>query len=46
VGPRRPFFEKAFGRNSEEFRYIIEQPEEIIFDRDKMKPYMEVVSRT
>jgi hypothetical protein len=46
VGPKRPFFEKAFGRNAEEFKYIIEQPEEIIFDRDKMKPYTEVVSRT
>lgn len=38
VGPRRPFFEKAFGRNTEEFEYIIEQPEEVIFHREKMKP--------
>ncbi|MBA7649100.1 hypothetical protein ES703_56894 [subsurface metagenome] len=39
VGPRRPFFEKAFGRDADEFRYIIEQPEEIIFHRENMKPY-------
>jgi hypothetical protein len=39
VGPRRPFFERAFGRNVDKFKYIIEQPEEHIFDRDKMKPY-------
>jgi len=39
VGARRPFFEKAFGRNTDEFKYIIEQPEELIFHRDKMKPY-------
>ena len=39
VGPRRPFFEKAFGRDAEEFKHIIEQPEEHIFHREKMKPY-------
>jgi len=39
VGPRRPFFEKAFGRDAEEFKHIIEQPEENIFHREKMKPY-------
>jgi len=39
VGPRRPFFEKAFGRDTEEFKYIIEQPEEAIFYRQNMKPY-------
>jgi len=39
VGPRRPFFEKAFGKDADEFKYIIEQPEEIIFHREKMKPY-------
>ncbi len=39
VGPRRPFFEKAFGDNAEEFRYIIEQPEEIIFHRENMGSY-------
>jgi len=38
VGPRRPFFEKAFGRDAGEFKYIIEQPEEIIFHRENMKP--------
>ena len=39
VGPRRPFFEKAFGKDIEEFRYIIEQPEEHIFHREKIKEY-------
>ena len=39
VGPKRPFFEKAFGRNKNEFRYIIEQPEESIFYRERMVPY-------
>jgi len=39
VGPRRPFFERAFGENVDEFKYIIEQPEEVIFHRENMKPY-------
>jgi hypothetical protein len=39
VGPRKQFFEKAFGKNEDEFKYIIEQPEEAIFYRSKMKPY-------
>ncbi len=39
VGPKRPFFEKAFGKNVDEFKYIIEQPEEIIFHRENMRPY-------
>ena len=39
VGPKRPFFEKAFGKDADEFKYIIEQPEEIIFHRENMKPY-------
>ena len=39
VGPRRAFFEKAFGKNAKEFKYIIEQPEEHIFHREKMKEY-------
>lgn len=39
VGPKRPFFEKAFGKDMEEFKYIIQQPEEAIFYREKMKPY-------
>jgi len=39
VGPRRPFFEKAFGKNADEFKHIIEQPEEAIFHRENMKPY-------
>ncbi|MBT9142945.1 MAG: hypothetical protein DDT32_00949 [Syntrophomonadaceae bacterium] len=41
VGPRRPFFEKAFGKDVGEFKCIIEQPEEVIFHREKMKPYEE-----
>ena len=39
VGPRKPFFERAFGRTAEEFRYIIEQPEESILYRELMNPY-------
>jgi len=43
VGPKRPFFEKAFGKDADEFKYIIEQPEEIIFHRENMKSYIEDV---
>jgi len=43
VGPRRPFFEKAFGKDEKEFRYIIEQSEESIFHRENMIAY-ELVS--
>ena len=39
VGPRRPFFDKAFGRTEEEFKYIIEQQEDVIFHRELMKPF-------
>jgi hypothetical protein len=39
VGPKRPFFERAFGKTAEEFKYIIEQPEEAIFYREKMRLY-------
>jgi len=39
VGPKKLFFEKAFGKNVEEFKYIIEQPEEHIFHREKMREY-------
>jgi hypothetical protein len=39
VGPRKPFFETAFGKDGDEFKHIIEQPEEHIFYRDKMKLY-------
>lgn len=46
VGPKKQFFEKAFGEDVEEFKYIIEQSEEHIFYRDRMKPYEAVVSRT
>ena len=40
VGPRRSFFERAFGKDASEFKYIIAQPEEHIFYRGKMKPYL------
>jgi len=40
VGPKKPFFERAFGKTAEEFKYIIEQPEEAIFYREKMRPYI------
>lgn len=39
VGPKRPFFERAFGRNEDEFKHIIEQPEEAIFHRETMTPF-------
>jgi len=39
VGPRRPFFDRAFGKDVEEFKYIIEQSEEHIFHREKMIPF-------
>jgi len=39
VGPRRPFFQKAFGKDAAEFKHIIEQPEEHIFHREKMRKY-------
>jgi len=39
VGPKRPFFEKAFGKDAGEFKHIIEQPEDHIFHREKMKQY-------
>jgi hypothetical protein len=40
VGPKRKFFETAFGKDFNEFKYIIEQPEEAVFYREKMEPYM------
>jgi hypothetical protein len=43
VGPKINFFEAAFGKDSDEFKYIIEQPEEQIFYREKMKPYIKNV---
>ena len=33
VGPKREFFEKAFGRNFEEFKNIILMPEDYIIHR-------------
>jgi len=46
VGPRKPFFETAFGEDAEEFKYIIEQPEEMIFHREKMITYINVSGTT
>jgi len=41
VRSQKPFFEKAFGKDVDRFKHIIEQPEEHIFYRDKMEPYNE-----
>ena len=41
VGPRKPFFETAFGKSAEEFKYFIEQPEDKIFNRKEMIPFQE-----
>jgi len=43
VGPRKRFFETAFGKDEDEFKYIIEQSEEMIFHREKMIPYGNVL---
>jgi hypothetical protein len=40
VGPRKQFFEKAFGKDENEFKHIIEQPEDSIFYRKRMVPMM------
>ena len=45
VGPKKPFFEKAFGQNEEEFKYIIEQPENLIFNRSLMESYAPLLER-
>lgn len=45
VGPKRAFFERAFGRDEKEFRYIIQQPEESIFHRENMIAYEPAVTR-
>jgi hypothetical protein len=39
VGPRMRFFEKAFGKNEDEFKHIIERPEHEIFHREHMIPF-------
>jgi len=43
VGPRMQFFEKAFGRNEGEFKHIIERPEDEIFYRERMLPFVHYV---
>jgi hypothetical protein len=40
VGPKRSFYEAAFGKSVEEFLYIIGRPEDEIFYRDRMKPFI------
>jgi hypothetical protein len=35
VGPKRPFFERAFGQNIEEFNKILSMPEKYILERKK-----------
>lgn len=37
VGPKRPFFEKAYGKNIDEFRQLLLMPEDYIIYRDKNK---------
>lgn len=44
VGPKRPFFEKAFGRDEKEFIHIIEQSDESIFHRENMIPYKNIAA--
>ena len=39
VGPRMQFFEKAFGKNEDEFNYIINRSEQEIFYRHTMPPF-------
>jgi len=46
VGPRKAFFEAAFGEDVEEFKYIIEQQEEMIFHRERMIPYINISGTT
>ena len=37
VGPKKKFFDVAWGASVEQFKNIIEQPEEIIFNRARLK---------
>jgi len=37
VGPKKKFFDVAWGKTVEQFKYIIEQPEDKIFHRSKWK---------
>ncbi len=45
VGPKRNFFQAAFGSSAKEFKYIIEQGEKAIFNRKLMIPYLASVQR-
>ncbi|AGG07943.1 cobalamin-binding domain-containing protein [Dehalococcoides mccartyi] len=45
VGPKLKFFNAAFGNHEDEFKYIIEQPEESIFYRNNLLPYDEYINR-
>ena len=40
VGPRKPLFNAAFGNDVDEFKHMIEQPEEAIFHRVKRRQSM------
>jgi len=40
VGPKRPFFRKAFGDSADEFLHIISQPEATIFNRNLIAPFV------
>jgi hypothetical protein len=42
VGPKRPFFEIAFGKTVDDFLYIIQQSEDQIFHREKMPPWRKI----
>jgi hypothetical protein len=42
VGPKKDFFEAAFGKSVDEFKYIIEQTEKAIFYRKNMKPFQPI----
>jgi hypothetical protein len=44
VGPKKTFFEKAFGKNIEEFKRIIMLPEDFIISRAKFNLSTEMVS--
>ena len=43
VGPRKQFFEAAFGHSVEEFQHIIMQPEKAIFYRKYMQPFHQLI---
>ncbi|AQU06076.1 cobalamin-binding domain-containing protein [Dehalococcoides mccartyi] len=44
VGPKLKFFNAAFGKHEDEFKYIIDQPEELIFYRSNLLPYDDYIN--